>query len=121
MAGISSKAVNMEKKDPFDQYDQIEANAEVLAETDVAIQEPTLYRVLLHNDDYTPMDFVVEILESVFQVSHERATKIMLDVHEKGMGICGVYTYEIAETKVSVVTDSARKEEYPLKCTMEQA
>ena len=102
----------------IEEYDE-ETN--VITKSDVKIQEPSMYRVLLHNDDYTPMDFVVDILESVFNMKQSQATQIMMDVHQKGIGVCGVYTYEIAETKVAVVAESARKEEYPLKCTMEQA
>ena len=105
----------------FTNTDDYEDDTNVLTKSDVKIQEPSMYRVLLHNDDYTPMDFVVDILESVFNMKHPQATQIMMDVHQKGIGVCGFYTYEIAETKVAIVTESARKEEYPLKCTMEQA
>jgi ATP-dependent Clp protease adaptor protein ClpS len=105
----------------FKDTDEYDDETSVVTKSDVKIQEPSMYRVLLHNDDYTPMDFVVDILESVFSMKHPQATQIMMDVHQKGIGICGVYTYEIAETKVAIVTESARKEEHPLKCTMEQA
>ena len=84
-------------------------------------REPSLYQVLLHNDDYTPMDFVVNVLELVFRFDHTRAQNIMLDVHQKGVGRCGIYPYDVAETKVALVTDMAREHEYPLKCTMEKA
>jgi ATP-dependent Clp protease adaptor protein ClpS len=83
-------------------------------------QEPPLYRVLLHNDDFTPMDFVVDILQNVFHYEPHLAQKVMLDVHQKGCGYCGIYPYDMAETKVSVVNHRARKYEYPLKCTMEK-
>jgi ATP-dependent Clp protease adaptor protein ClpS len=83
-------------------------------------EEPSMYKVLLHNDDYTSMEFVVEILLSVFNKAIEDATITMLKVHKEGIGICGVYTYEVAETKVDTVHILAREREFPLKCTMEQ-
>ncbi len=83
-------------------------------------KEPALYRVLLHNDDFTPMDFVVEIIQSIFNKDRQKATQIMLDVHNKGIGVCGVYPYEVAETKVALVTDCAQENEFPLKCTLEK-
>ena len=83
-------------------------------------KRPSLYKVLLLNDDYTPMDFVVYILERFFNKAPEEATRIMLHVHQKGVGICGVYTYEVAETKVAQVTSFARQHEHPLQCTMEK-
>lgn len=93
----------------------------LLPRSTVEVRRPPLYKVLLHNDDYTPMEFVVEILESVFKRDHTMATKIMMDVHEKGKGVCGVYPYEIAETKVSQVTERALRSKFPLKCSMEEA
>lgn len=83
-------------------------------------KKPSLYRVLLLNDDYTPMEFVVHVLEKYFSKSREEATRIMLHVHHKGAGICGVFTYEVAETKVTQVTDFARQHGHPLQCTMEK-
>jgi len=83
-------------------------------------RKPSLYRVLLLNDDYTPMEFVVLVLEHVFNKSREEATRIMLHVHNFGVGVCGVYTYEVAETKVAEVMDLARRQEHPLQCTMER-
>lgn len=83
-------------------------------------KKPSLYRVLLLNDDYTPMEFVVHVLEQFFNKGHDEAMQIMLHVHTKGVGVCGVYTYEIAETKVIQVSDFARKHEHPLQCTMEK-
>jgi ATP-dependent Clp protease adaptor protein ClpS len=91
----------------------------VVTRPTIKAQEPKMYRVILHNDDYTPMDFVTLVLEKFFRKSHEDATRIMLDVHQKGFGICGVYPLEIAETKVALVSDAARGNEYPLKCTSE--
>lgn len=85
------------------------------------IQEPPLYQVLLHNDDYTTMEFVIEILMVVFNRSMEDATRIMMNVHKNGVGICGVYPYEIAETKVEIVEVLARSSDFPLKCSMEKA
>ncbi|MEZ4525819.1 MAG: ATP-dependent Clp protease adapter ClpS [Desulfobacterales bacterium] len=84
------------------------------------IHEPSMYKVLLHNDNYTPMDFVVEILMFVFNKAEEEATQIMLSVHRKGIGICGVYTCEVAETKVETVSKLAGENGYPLKCSMEE-
>ena len=85
------------------------------------VQEPPMYQVLLHNDDYTTMEFVIEILMAVFNRSMEDATHIMLNVHRKGVGICGVYPYEIAETKVGIVEVLAKTNDFPLKCSMEKA
>jgi len=85
------------------------------------IKRPPLYRVVLINDDYTPMAFVVDILESVFGMERTRATQVMLEVHTKGKGICGVYNYEIAETKVAQVMGIAKQHQHPLLCTMEDA
>lgn len=84
------------------------------------LREPSMYKVLLHNDDYTTMEFVVEILMFVFNKPVEDATRIMLSVHRKGIGVCGVYTYDVAETKVETVTKLARDRGFPLKCTMEE-
>jgi ATP-dependent Clp protease adaptor protein ClpS len=90
------------------------------SETRDETQEPPMYRVLLHNDDYTTMEFVVEILMYVFSKSPESAAKIMLNVHHKGIGVCGSYPHEIAETKVDTVHNLARESGYPLRCSMEQ-
>jgi ATP-dependent Clp protease adaptor protein ClpS len=83
-------------------------------------KKPALYKVLLLNDDYTPMEFVVYVLERVFNKSSEDATTIMLHVHQNGVGMCGVYTYDVAETKVAQTLDLARRAEHPLQCTMEK-
>jgi ATP-dependent Clp protease adaptor protein ClpS len=83
-------------------------------------KRPSLYRVLLLNDDYTPMEFVVHVLERFFQKGREEATRIMLHVHQHGVGECGTYTYEVAETKVTQVMDFARKHQHPLQCVMEK-
>jgi ATP-dependent Clp protease adaptor protein ClpS len=84
------------------------------------LKRPPLYRVILLNDDYTPMEFVVRVLEKVFGLDRNTATRIMLEVHTKGKGVCGVYTYEIAETKVAQVTGLAQQHQHPLLCTMEE-
>lgn len=85
------------------------------------LEQPRMYKVLLHNDDYTTMEFVVEILEQVFHKSSAEATHIMLLIHRSGLGICGIYTAEVAETKVELVHHLAKKNGYPLQCSMEEA
>jgi len=92
----------------------------LLVDTKPKAQKPSLYRVLILNDDYTPMEFVVYVLERFFNKSREDATLIMLHVHQTGVGVCGVYTYEVAETKVAQVVDMARRHQHPLQCTMEK-
>lgn len=94
---------------------------EIDVEDEVDLREPRMYRVILHNDHYTTMDFVVEVLISVFHKPAAEATRIMLDVHRKGKGICGVYTYDIASSKVSLVHSMAKEREFPLRCSMEEA
>ncbi len=93
---------------------------EKVAEDDVLLQEPPMYKVLLHNDDYTTMDFVVELLVTVFYKTFEEATRIMLDIHRSGIGVCGTYTHEVAETKVETVHELASQRGFPLKCSMEK-
>jgi ATP-dependent Clp protease adaptor protein ClpS len=83
-------------------------------------KKPAMYKVLMLNDDYTPMEFVVHVLERFFQKNREEATRIMLHVHRRGVGVCGVYTYEVAETKVTQVMDLARQNQHPLQCTIEK-
>ena len=83
-------------------------------------KKPSLYKVLLLNDDYTPMEFVVHVLERSFHTNRDEATKIMWHVHQKGVGVCGVFTYEVAETKVAQVMDLARQNQHPLQCRMEK-
>lgn len=92
----------------------------VIPQTRPKTKKPSLYRVLLLNDDYTPMEFVVHVLQRFFNKSIEDATRIMLHVHQHGVGECGVFTYEIAETKVTLVMDFARKHQHPLQCVMEK-
>ena len=91
-----------------------------LTRTREKTQKPSLYKVLMLNDDYTPMEFVVHILEMFFGKSRDEATNIMLMVHQKGVGVCGVYTFEVAESKVTETTDYARKNEHPLQLTLEK-
>jgi ATP-dependent Clp protease adaptor protein ClpS len=92
----------------------------IVTKTRPKTKKPNLYKVLLLNDDYTPMEFVVHVLERYFNKSREDANRIMLHVHQKGVGICGVFTYEVAETKVTQVMDFSRKHSHPLQCTMEK-
>ena len=91
-----------------------------LEEARPEVELPPMYRVILLNDDYTPMDFVIEILTVFFGMSHDRATQVMLHVHTRGKGVCGVFTFEIAETKIVQVNEHSRQNEHPLKCTMEK-
>ncbi len=93
----------------------------VVEEAPPATVQPPLYRVVLLNDDYTPMEFVVEVLERFFAMDRPTATRVMLEVHTRGKGVCGVFTYEIAETKVSQVTSYSREHQHPLLCTLEAA
>ena len=109
----------MSEKDPQHEHDR--SDGLVVEEERPKLKRPPLYRVILMNDDYTPMEFVVEILQSVFGMERTNATRVMLEVHTKGKGVCGVYTYEIAETKVAQVTGIAQQQQHPLLCTMEEA
>lgn len=119
IAGASQKSIT------FSYYSKTMAKSNddragsVLTENISQTKEPRLYKVLLHNDDYTSMEFVIAILETVFHKSANDATKIMLNVHNKGLGIAGIYTREISETKISVVHQLAKKNEFPLRCSME--
>ncbi len=92
----------------------------VVTKTRPKTKKPSLYKVLLLNDDYTPMEFVVHILERIFGKNRDEAVQIMLHVHQHGVGICGVFTFEVAETKVAQVIEFARRHEHPLQCTMEK-
>ncbi|MBI1262289.1 MAG: ATP-dependent Clp protease adapter ClpS [Rhizobiales bacterium] len=95
-------------------------NTGLITKTRPKTKKPSLYKVLLLNDDYTPMEFVIHVLERFFYKGREDATQIMLHVHQHGVGVCGLYTYEVAETKVTLVMDFARQHEHPLQCTMER-
>lgn len=100
--------------------DNGDLDAGVITRTKLKVKKPSLYRVLILNDDYTPMEFVVHVLERFFHKNQEEATQIMLHVHNTGVGQCGVFTYEVAETKVTQVMDFARKNQHPLQCVMEK-
>jgi len=95
-------------------------NSGVVIKTRPKTKKPSMYKVLMLNDDYTPMEFVIEILERFFGKGHDEATQIMMQVHQRGVGVCGVYTYEVAETKVTQVMDLARQNQHPLQCTIEK-
>ena len=103
-------------RDPEDE----DGDVGVATRTRAKTKKPNLYKVLLLNDDYTPMEFVVHVLERFFNKGREEATQIMLHVHQKGVGVCGVFTFEVAETKVTQVMDFARQHQHPLQCTMEK-
>jgi ATP-dependent Clp protease adaptor protein ClpS len=92
-----------------------------VAEAEEKVEQPKLYKVLLHNDDYTTMEFVVEILESIFNMPEDQAIQVMLNVHVRGVGVAGIYTFEVAEMKVEKTMAAARESEFPLLCTMEEA
>ena len=104
-----------------DEPNQPTDSGTLVAEATPKTKQPPLYQVLLLNDDYTPMEFVVDVLERFFGLGRTQATRIMLEVHTKGKGVCGVFTYEIAETKVAQVTTYSRDHQHPLMCTLEQA
>ena len=105
------------------EHDQEQGGSDGLAlqEAKPKLKKPRLYKVVLVNDDYTPMDFVVILLESIFGMSREKATQIMLHVHTQCKGVCGVFTYQIAETKMAQVNEYSRHHEHPLLCTLEEA
>ncbi|MDT8409187.1 MAG: ATP-dependent Clp protease adapter ClpS [Wenzhouxiangellaceae bacterium] len=92
-----------------------------LEEARPKVQKPPMYKVVVLNDDYTPMEFVVDVLKKFFSLTHEKATQVMLNVHTRGRGVAGVYTYEIAETKVVLVNDCARENDHPLQCLLEES
>ena len=118
--------LNMNKPKPAKLQDEEERSGNTGSETGVATQvrpklkKPSLYRVLLLNDDFTPMEFVVHVLERFFSKNQQQATEIMLHVHNHGVGECGIYTYEVAETKVTQVMDFAQKHQHPLQCVLEK-
>ena len=92
-----------------------------LQEARPALKEPSMYKVVLLNDDYTPMEFVVTMLEKLFGLDREKATRVMLQVHTQGKGVCGIFTFEIAETKVAQVNEYSQRHQHPLMCNMEEA
>jgi ATP-dependent Clp protease adaptor protein ClpS len=96
-------------------------NTGVVIKPKLKTKKPSMYKVIMLNDDYTPMEFVIHVLERFFSKNREEATKIMLHVHQRGVGVCGTFTYEVAETKVTQVMDFARQQQHPLQCTVEKA
>jgi len=98
-----------------------ETSEEIESIVEDELQEPPMFKVLLHNDHYTTMEFVVQVLESVFRKPRAEATRIMLNVHNEGVGLCGIFTGEVAETKVDIVHEMARKAGFPLRCSLEEA
>jgi ATP-dependent Clp protease adaptor protein ClpS len=98
-----------------------DGNDLAVQESEPKLKRPALYQVILLNDDYTPMEFVVEVLETIFGMDRNQATRVMLEVHTKGKGVCGVFSYEIAETKVAQVTSISQQQQHPLLCTMEES
>lgn len=120
--GLPARAAGDDEKKRTSDADRNGNNpgTSVITKTKPQTKRPNFYRVLLLNDDYTPMEFVVHVLERFFNKDREAATRIMLHVHHHGIGECGVYTYEVAETKVTQVMDFARKHQHPLQCVMEK-
>jgi len=100
--------------------DEGRTNSGVVVKPRPKVKKPSMYKVLMLNDDYTPMEFVIHVLERYFAKTPEEATRIMLHVHQKGVGICGVFTFEVAETKVNQTMELARKNQHPLQCTLEK-
>ena len=97
-----------------------ESQKGVLLETKPKTKKPSMYKVILLNDDYTPMEFVVDVLQKFFNKNQEEATQIMLHIHQKGIGVCGIYSYEVAEVKSKLVVDFSKKNQHPLQCTIEK-
>ena len=108
-----------DEPDRGDGLDEIERG--VVTRTRPKTKKPSNYKVLLLNDDYTPMEFVVHVLQRFFKMGIEDATRVMLHVHQRGVGVCGIFSYEVAETKVQQVIDYARENQHPLQCTLEKA
>jgi len=116
----NSRACEAMSDDRDDKRNDDGSQVGVVIKTRPKTRKPSMYKVLMLNDDYTPMEFVVHVLERFFSKNREEATRIMLHVHTCGVGICGVYTYEVAETKVTQVMDLARQNQHPLQCTIEK-
>jgi ATP-dependent Clp protease adaptor protein ClpS len=112
-------SVPQHPRKPLTDIDEDEATG-VVTKSRKRTKKPSMYKVLLLNDDYTPMEFVVHVLEQYFDKRNDDAVQIMLHVHQKGVGMCGVYTYEVAETKVAQVMDMAKQHQHPLQCTIER-
>jgi ATP-dependent Clp protease adaptor protein ClpS len=120
IGGAASNGRMTTMQDGDDGGNGTDRGTSVITRTKPKTKKPSLYRVLILNDDYTPMEFVIHILERFFQKDREAATRIMLHVHNHGVGECGVYTFEVAETKVTQVMDFARQNQHPLQCVMEK-
>ncbi len=120
--GLSRPAIRMgdERKDGGNGNDDGRTTTGVVVKPRTKVKKPSMYKVLMLNDDYTPMEFVIHVLERYFAKTTEEATRIMLHVHQKGVGICGVFTFEVAETKVNQTMELARKNQHPLQCTLEK-
>ncbi len=112
-----------EKGEPWPSQTPSESNTDTdtATETQPKVKRPSMFKVIMLNDDYTTMEFVVHVLQKFFQKSSDEATQIMLHVHHKGAGVCGLYPFEIAETKIAQVTQYSRKNDYPLQCSLEEA
>ena len=119
-APLAARASRMSGPSDRSPGDDDRSSTAIITRTKPKTKRPSLYRVLLLNDDYTPMEFVVHVVERFFNKSHEDAYQIMMHVHQNGVGECGIYTYEVAETKVTQVMDFARKHQHPLQCVMEK-
>jgi ATP-dependent Clp protease adaptor protein ClpS len=116
-SGLASllKFLNMSDREQIQNNDGL-----AVEESKPKLKRPSMYKVIILNDDYTPMEFVVQVLESFFNMDREKATRVMLHVHTRGVGVCGVFTKDVAETKVSQVNDYSRSNQHPLMCTMEE-
>jgi len=117
---FQGRRIHLGPDDKQDNGDDSGVGTVIVTKTKPKVKRPSQYRVLLLNDDYTPMEFVVHVLERFFQKNREDATRVMLHVHHHGVGECGIFTYEVAETKVTQVMDFARKHQHPLQCIMEK-
>ena len=113
--------MNITLSENSDNYKKYDLQRGVVLEAKPKTKKPSMYNVLLLNDDYTPMEFVIIVLSKIFNKKQEEATQIMLHVHKKGVGVCGIFTYEVAESKCKFVMDMAKKNEHPLQCTMEKS
>lgn len=120
-ADMAHAAQNPPRRNGEDGGDDDQLQTNVVVRTRPKTRRPAMYKVLMLNDDYTPMEFVVHVLERFFSKSRDEATNIMLNVHKRGVGVCGVFTYEVAENKVTQVMDLARQNQHPLQCTIEKA
>ena len=116
---LSMKKIVLEEFDNNSQNNELQRG--LLLDSQPKTKKPSMYNVLLHNDDYTPMEFVIMVLEKVFNKKEEEATQIMLHVHKNGIGVCGTFTYEVAESKCKSVMDMAKKNEHPLQSAMEKS